>query len=306
MLKYIIKRILYLIPVLVGITLLIYLVLSLSPIDPVSLRLGSEYTYEQWYAMSESMGLNKPLLMRYLTYLINIFRGDFGRSWFLGINIAQELAHRIPYSLLLGAYANVISIVIGIPLGIIAGVRHNKPTDFILTFFALLLASAPGFWLGMLGQIFISLNLGLLPVSGVGSLAHFTLPAIVLGGALTASNLRTTRTWLIDVIRSDYVRTARAKGANEFRVVLRHALSNSLLPVITTLGFHFAMIMGTATVIETVFAIPGSSSFMINAVRTGDVPIVMGCIAVVALYVGIINLLIDLLYAAVDPRVKLN
>ncbi len=205
-----------------------------------------------------------------------------------------------------GVFANLISIVIGIPLGIIAGVRHNKATDFVLTFMSFILASAPNFWLGMLGQVYLCVRAGILPVSGAATFAHYVLPAIVCASSWTAQNLRVTRTWLIDVIRSDYVRTARAKGASEARVVLRHALRNSLLPVITTLGMHFAMIMGSITIIETVFAIPGASSFLINAVRTGDVPIVMGCMAVIALFVGVVNLLVDLLYALVDPRVKLG
>ena len=307
MLKYLIKRLLLLIPVVIGITLLIYIVLDLSPRDPVLIVMGAgEFTDEQYEAQREVMGLNGPLIVRYARYIVNIVKGDFGKSWFQGYNVAVEFSHRLPYSLKLGIYANLISIILGIPLGIIAGVRHNKATDFILTFISLILASAPAFWLGMLGQVYLGVRLGLLPVSGAATFSHYILPAFVVAGMMTAQNVRITRTWLIDVIRSDYVRTARAKGAREFTVILKHALRNALLPVITTLGMHFAMIMGSITVIETVFAVPGVSSFLINAVRIGDVPIVMGCIVIIAIFVGIVNLLVDLIYALVDPRVKFS
>ena len=307
MLKYLIKRIALLIPVLIGITLLIFLVLDLSPGDPAVMVLGpGEYTVAQLEAQREMMGLNDPLIIRYVKYMSNVVRGDFGTSWLHGYSVSEEFSHRLPFTLQLGVYANIISIILGIPFGILAGVRHNRTADFILTFISLILASAPAFWLGMLGQVYISLKLGLLPVSGAASFSHYILPAFVLAGLLTAQNMRITRTWLVDVIRSDYVRTARAKGAHEATVILKHALRNALLPVITTLGLHFAMIMGSSTVIETVFAIPGASSFLINAVKTGDVPIVMGCIVIIALFVGIINLLVDLIYALVDPRVKLS
>jgi len=307
MLKYIIKRLLLLIPVVIGITLLIYIVLDLSPRDPVLIVLGSgEFTEAQYNAQQEAMGLSGPLIVRYAKYMVNLLKGDFGVSWFQGFSVSAEFSNRLPHTLKLGIFANVIAIVVGIPLGIIAGVRHNKGTDFVLSFLSLVLASAPTFWVGMLGQVYISVRLGILPVSGAETFSHYILPSFVVAGMWIAQNVRTTRTWLIDVIRSDYVRTARAKGAREFTVITKHALRNALLPVITTLGAHFAMIMGILTVIEIVFAIPGVSSFLINAVRIGDVPIVMGCIVIIALFVGIVNLLVDLIYALVDPRVKFS
>ena len=306
MLKYIFKRLLMLIPVLLGITLLIFVILAFSPNDPAAIILGADYTLEQLEAQREDMGLNDPVLVRYVKYMWNLVRGDFGISWFNGYDVAKEFSSRMPYSLQLGIYANIFSIILGIPLGIWAGVRHNKPADFVISFFSLILASAPSFWLGMLAQVYISVRLGLLPVSGASSFTHFILPSVVMGAMLTASNVRITRTWLIDVVNSDYVRTARAKGAREFTVIVKHALRNSLLPVVTTLGMHFAMIMGSVTIMETVFAIPGASTFLLSAVRTGDVPIVMGCIVVISLFVGIVNLLIDLIYALIDPRVKFS
>jgi len=306
MLRYTIKRLLLMIPVIIGITLTIYVVLELSPRDPVVAALGesAEYTIEQYEAMKVQMGLDGPLVIRYLRYMSHAVRGDLGDSWFNNYNVTAEFGHRLPYSLKIGIYANIVSILLGIPLGIIAAVRYNKEMDLILTFFAMLLVSAPGFWVGMLAQQYVSIYLGLLPVSGAATFAHYVLPSTVLATSETATNMRITRTWLIDVIRSDYVRTARAKGAGEVRVLVRHALRNALLPVITTLGAHFAFIIGGVAIIETVFAIPGIGSFLVNGVRTGDAPVVMGCVIVIALFVGMVNLLVDLLYAVVDPRVK--
>jgi peptide/nickel transport system permease protein len=305
MLKYVIKRLILLIPVLFGITLLVFIVLNLSPSDPVLIALGNgEFTVADYEAKKAAMGLNEPLLVRYINYIKDLFRGDLGTSWFQGFDVASEFGHRLPYSLKIGVFANFISILIGIPFGIIAGIRHNKSMDFIVTFVALILAAAPNFWLGMMGQIYLSVKLGLLPVSGIGSFWHYILPAAVAASNMTANNMRITRTWLVDVINSDYVRTARAKGAHEFTVVVKHALRNALLPIITTLGMNFATILGSVMIVETVFAVPGASLFLINAVKTGDIPIVMGCIVIVALFVGVVNLLIDLIYALVDPRVK--
>jgi len=304
MLRYIMKRLLLMIPVVIGITLSIYIVLDLSPMDPVMATLGDEYTVEQYDARKTEMGLDGPLVVRYVRYMSHAITGNLGDSWFNNYNVTDEFVHRLPYSLKLGIYANLISIVLGIPLGIIAAVRYNKETDLVLTFFALLLVSAPGFWVGMLAQQYISIHLGLLPVSGAATFAHYVLPSMVLAAVETATNMRVTRTWLIDVIRSDYVRTARAKGAGEVRVLVRHALRNALLPVITTLGAHFALIVGGVAITETVFAVPGIGSFLVNGVRTGDAPVVMGCVIVIALFVGAVNLLVDLLYAVADPRVK--
>ena len=171
---------------------------------------------------------------------------------------------------------------------------------------ALFLSSAPAFWLGMMYQMFFALRLGWLPASGAGSFLHYILPALSLGGSVMASNARTTRTWLIDTLRSDFVRTARAKGNKESTVIFRHALRNSLLPVITQIGTSFAIIMGGSVITETVYAFPGIGSYLINAVKSKDIPIVMACILVVALIVGITNLVVDLLYAVVDPRVQIG
>ncbi len=295
-----------LIPVMVGISLFIYLVLSLAPGDPARMILGMDALPEDIEALREELGLNKPLLIRYGLYMWDALHGDFGTSWYQRFDVASEFFHRLPNTFWLAFIANAFSIIIGIPVGIIAAVRHNKPADYVVTFFSLLLCSAPGFWLGMLAQLLFCIRLGWLPSSGVGSFAHFILPALTMGGGIIAINMRTTRTWLLDSIRSDYVRTARAKGAREGRVIVHHAMRNSMLPVITGLGMNFAACMAGTAVTETVFAIPGIGSFITTGVKTKDIPIVLCSVIIIALMVGLVNLIVDIIYAVVDPRVKLG
>ena len=306
MLKYTLKRILLMIPVILGITFLVYFVLSVSPGNPAEMVLGPEATAEDVAAKEAELGLDKPVLVQYVTYMAKAVTGDFGKSWFQGFDVMEEFSHRIPYTISLGFMAIAWACLLGIPMGVIAAVRHNHFTDYIVTVLSLLLSSAPAFWLGMMYQMFFSLKLGWLPASGAGSFAHYLLPALSLGGGVLASNARTTRTWLLDSLRSDYVRTARAKGNKESVVIFRHALRNSLLPVITQIGTSFAIIMGGSVITETLYAFPGIGSYLINAVKTKDIPIVMACIIVVALVVGITNLVVDLLYAVVDPRVQIG
>lgn len=304
--KYIIKRLLELIPVMIGISLFIYLILSLSPGDPARMVLGMDATPEAIESQRIAMGLDKPVLIRYLLYMWDAIRGDFGTSWYLNVSVLGEFLHRLPNTFYLAIFANGLSIIIGIPFGILAAVKHNKAPDYIVTFVALLLTSTPGFWLGMLYQLLFSVKLGWLPSSGVTNFTNFILPAVCMGGGIIATNLRSTRTWLLDSIRSDYVRTARAKGAKELRVIMYHALRNSLLPVVTGLGMNFAGCMAGTAVTEAVFAIPGIGSFMTIGVKTKDIPIVLCSVIIIALMVGVVNLLVDILYAFIDPRVKLD
>lgn len=306
MLKYTLKRLLLMIPVVLGITFLVYMVLSLSPGNPAQMVLGPEATAEDIAAKEIEMGLDRPVIVQYVDYMLGAVTGDFGTSWYQGFDVMEEFSHRIPYTLSLGFLAMLWACALGIPMGVLAAVRHNHITDYVVTVLALFLSSAPAFWLGMMYQMFFALRLGWLPASGAGSFAHYILPALSLGGSVMASNARTTRTWLIDTLRSDFVRTARAKGNKESTVIFKHALRNSLLPVITQIGTSFAIIMGGSVITETVYAFPGIGSYLINAVKSKDIPIVMACILVVALIVGITNLVVDLLYAVVDPRVQIG
>lgn len=306
MLKYTLKRLLLLIPVIIGITFLVFLVLSVSPGDPAVMMLGIEATEEDIVAKRAELGLDQPVIVQYIQYMLKAVRGDFGTSWYQGFDVLEEFSHRLPYTLTLATLSTIVAVIIGIPAGVYAAVRHNHLPDYIITFLALLLSAAPTFWVGMMYQLFFSLKLRLLPASGAGSWKAFILPIMSLAGGMLAGNSRMTRTWLLDVIRSDYVRTARAKGNKESVVIVKHALRNSLLQVITQIGVGFSNIVGGSLVAETVYAFPGIGSFLSAAVKTKDIPIVVGCIIVVSVIVGITNLVVDLLYAVVDPRVQLE
>ena len=306
MAKYILKRILMLIPVVIGITLFIFVIMSLAPGDPATLILGADATYEEILAKRMELGLNDPVLIRYLKYMVGVIQGDFGISWYNGYNVMSEFLSRIPNTLILGLLSNAIVIMVGIPLGVIAAVKQNGVIDYCTLILAMLFSSMPAFWFGLMAQIYFCLNLGWFPATGADSLKNFVLPAVTLASASLAGQVRLTRTSMLEVNKLDYVRTARSKGCSESRIILKHVLRNGLLPGVTGIGGHRATIVGGAIVTESVFAIPGVASLMINAVKIRDVPVVMGIIVVISVFVGVVNLLVDLTYAVIDPRVKLN
>lgn len=304
--KYILKRILMLIPVVIGITLFIYFIMSLAPGDPATLILGMDAAPEAILAKRQELGLNDPIIIRYLRYMAGVIRGDFGASWYNNYNVMSEFLSRIPNTLTLGMLSNLFVICFAIPLGVIASVKQNSLIDYATLVIAMLLSSMPIFWFGLMTQILFCLTLGWLPATGADSLKHFILPSLTLGCGSFAGLVRLTRTSMLEVNKLDYVRTARSKGCSEGRVIIKHVLRNGLLPVVTNIGSLIATIVGGAIVTENVFAIPGVASLMINAVKIRDVPVVMGVIVVISVFVGVINLLVDLTYAFIDPRVKLN
>ena len=295
-----------LIPVVIGITLFIFVIMSLAPGDPATLILGADATYEEILAKRMELGLNDPVLIRYLKYMVGVIQGDFGISWYNGYNVMSEFLSRIPNTLILGLLSNAIVIMVGIPLGVIAAGKQNGVIDYCTLILAMLFSSMPAFWFGLMAQIYFCLNLGWFPATGADSLKNFVLPAVTLASASLAGQVRLTRTSMLEVNKLDYVRTARSKGCSESRIILKHVLRNGLLPVVTGIGGHIATIVGGAIVTESVFAIPGVASLMINAVKIRDVPVVMGIIVVISVFVGVVNLLVDLTYAVIDPRVKLN
>jgi peptide/nickel transport system permease protein len=306
MLKYILKRITLIVPVIIGITLFIFLVLTFAPGDPVTLIMGPDATFDQLAAKRHELGLDQNVFLRYIRYMSEVIRGDLGTSWLSGKSVFLEFSQRVPNTFLLSLVTLVITTIFGISFGIIAAVQQNKPVDTITLIFALTFSSIPTFWFALMMQVVFALWLGWFPSMGVGSLRNFILPALTLSMVQVTNQLRMTRSSMLDVIGQDYVRTAQAKGATEFRVITRHVIRNGMLPVITNLGISFANTFGGAIVTETVFSIPGIGSYMINAAKTRDVPIVMGVIIFVAIFVAIINLIVDLVYAFIDPRVKLG
>lgn len=295
-----------LIPVVVGITMFIYIIMSLAPGDPATLILGTDAKYEDILAKREELGLNDPVLLRYIRYMAGVLHGDFGSSWYNGYNVMSEFLSRLPNTLTLGLMSMAITIIIGIPLGVIAAVKQNGAIDYCTLVLAMLFSSMPAFWFGLMAQIFFCIKMGWFPATGADSLKHFILPAVTLASGSLAGQVRLTRTSMLEVNKLDYVRTARSKGASESRIILKHVLRNGMLPVVTSIGGHFATLIGGAIVTESVFAIPGVASLMINAVKIRDVPVVMGIIVVISVFVGVVNLLVDLTYAFIDPRVKLD
>lgn len=307
MVKYIAKRLLEIIPTFLLLTLLVYTILSLSPADPALMRLGSTATKEAIEEVHHELGLDKPLLVRYGTYMWNLVtKGDMGKSWVMQTSVQKNFMERLPNTLLLTAMALLLTIVVGIAAGVFAAVNQNSAADRITMILAMLLISLPNFFLSLICQIYICLKLRLLPVTGATTLRHFILPAIMLAASRVAGQVRLTRSSMLDVIGQDYIRTAYAKGCTKGRVIMHHALRNGLLPVITGIGNQVGGLVAGAVTVETIFAIPGIGSMLVNAVRSNDIPEVMGPIIFISLLVCVVNLFVDFLYAVVDPRVKLQ
>lgn len=304
MIRYILKRLILIIPVVIGITLFIYLLLDFAPGDPVSMILGTDATPEQVAEVRRELGLDQNVLVRYVSYMSSALQGDLGTSWVNSRPVLDEFLERFPNTLALAFSALAITIVFGLSFGTIAAVRQNRPIDGITLILALLFASMPTFWFGLMMQLLFALKLNLFPAMGVGSIRHLVLPAFALSLGTIANQVRMTRSSVLDVINMNYVRTARSKGAGEFRVIFHHVLRNALMPVVTNWGLTFATAFGGTIISETIFSIPGISSFLINAVKVRDVPVVMGTVIIVAVIVAVINLIIDLIYALIDPRVK--
>lgn len=304
MLRYIAKRALMMIPVILGISLIVFSIIELSPGDPVTLMLGDGASEKAVAELREQMGLNDHFFVRYFRYVEHAVTGDFGISYRNKVPVVNEIASRFPTTLTLTFWGVVISVLIGIPVGVISAIKQYTFIDAASLFSALILTSMPAFWLGLLLIMLFSLKLGLLPATGVSTMQHFIMPAITLAAASMATIIRMTRSTMLEVIRQDYIRTAKAKGASAFRIVYKHALRNALLPVVTVIGLNFGTQLGGAIVIESVFAMPGIGTLMVAAVRTKDTPIVMASVLFVALLAGIINLIIDVLYVYIDPRLK--
>ena len=251
------------------------------------------------------MGLDKPILVRYGEYMLGVVKMDFGKSWINGEDVLARFSNRLPNTLRLSALAMLFAISVGVPLGIGSAIKQYSLLDYGSMFVAMLLFSMPAFWLGTMCQILFCLTLHWLPTSGADSWMHFILPMLILGANTMATMIRMSRTSMLDVIRQDYIRTARAKGASSGKVILHHALRNSLIPVVTQIGVSFAGTIAGAVVTENIFAIPGVGTLLINAVKARDVPVVLGTVIFVAIIVGVINLIVDLFCAVIDPRIDL-
>lgn len=302
--KYLLKRLLYIIPTFIVLTFIVYVIMSFAPGDPVMVILGSTATEEQIEETREELGLNDNLLVRYGNYMNDLLHGDMGKSWVSRMGVWEEFIARIGNTLLLLLFTLTLTIVLGITMGVIAAIRQNSITDNVTMVLAMLLLSIPNFFLGLLLQLIFSIRLKMFPVTGVENFASFVLPAITLAASRVAGQVRMTRSSMLDVIGQDYIRTARAKGASELRVICYHALRNGLLPAITNIGNNIGGIVSGAVTVETIFAVPGIGSMLVNGVRQSDIPSVMGPIIFISLLVCVVNVLVDILYALIDPRVR--
>lgn len=304
MLRYVLKRILMMIPVLLGVTILIFFLVNMVPGDPASYALGADATAEQKAAFNESVGYYKPLPVRYFNYMKRLLMFDFGTSYVTRLNVLGELGTKVPISVIVAFVAISGSILVGVPIGILSAVKQYSLWDIIPTAIAICLASAPSFWVGLLLMLQFSLKMQWLPSFGVEKPGWFVLPMLTLVAIYGSNQMRQTRSSMLETIRQDYIRTVRSKGATERVVIWRHALKNALLPVITAAGNNFGMLLGGAIVTETLFSLPGLGTFIVNGVKQKDVPVVMGGTLALAIMVALVNLIVDIIYAYADPRVK--
>lgn len=302
--KYFVKRILLLIPIILGVTFIIFSIMALTPSSPGRLILGLQASQEAVDAKNHELGYDKPYLIRFVNYVWDALHGDFGRSYMTDRPVFEEIFSRFPVTLKLAILAVITSVIIGVLLGILSAVKQYSALDLISTVTAMFMASVPGFWLGLMMMLLFSLKLGWLPVNGIGSLAHYVMPTLTLALPSSASLLRLTRSTMLETIRQDYIRTARSKGIKEKDVIFKHALKNALLPLITSVGMQFGGLLGGTVLIESVFSLPGLGTLMLTSIRNKDVPMVTGCVVFLALLFCFIMLVVDLLYAYVDPRIK--
>ncbi len=302
--KYVVQRIVSLIPMLLVITFIVFGIMDLTPSDPASLILGSKATEEQKEALNEKLGLNETFLERYGKFVWNAVHGDLGDSWRNSRPVFNEIASRLPVSINLAVAAIVIAMLVGIPLGVLSAVKQYSILDMIGTATSMLMSSIPSFWFGMIAILIFSLKLKLLPSNGSDSWRHYILPSVTLALSVMASLLRMTRTTMLETLRQDYIRTARAKGQTEKVVVFKHALKNALLPVITSAGMEFGGLLGGVVTIETVFSINGVGSLVLTGIQMKDAPLVTGSALVLAALYMLVMLFVDLLYAYIDPRIR--
>jgi peptide/nickel transport system permease protein len=308
--RYLLRRLVYLIPIWIGISIVAFTLANLTPGDPARLmlqrQLGRQPTAEEVAAAREDLHLNDPFVVRYFRWLKGAVTGDLGTSYRTGESVLGALADRFPNTLQIAALGLAVAIAIALPLGVLAAVWRNSPIDHISRVVALLGASMPSFWVAYLLILLFAVKLKLLPVAGKGSWEHLVLPSATLGLAACASLMRLTRSEMLEVLGQDYIRTSRAKGLGPRAVVLRHALRNALIPVMTVAGMRFAGLLGGAVIVETIFAWPGIGKFVLDSIFDRDYPVIQGFVVFMGTIFLLMNLLVDMSYAWLDPRIRLD
>ena len=312
MLRYIGKRILSMIPVLIGISIVVFFAVRLIPGDFATITLGTQYTEEAAAALREKYGLNQPLIMQYLIWLKGILSGDFGYSYISRQPVLSLLASRLPVTLELTVLSLLMAVLFGIPMGFWAACRRNRLPDSLVTVTGLLGISIPNFWLGTMMTLFFSLRLGLVPSGGFvplsqglgANLRTMVLPAIALGMAVSAVVMRSSRSAMIEVIDQEYMKMARAKGLSGIRLIWKHAVKNTMVNVLTILGLQIGSLLGGSVVIEQIFSLPGMGSLALQAITNRDYMLLQGTVLLAAVMFVAINLIVDLLYCVVNPQIR--
>ncbi|MFQ5559920.1 MAG: nickel ABC transporter permease [Nitrospinota bacterium] len=306
MTSYIFKRTATLVPTVLGVLTAVFFILQMIPGDPVEIMLGEAAVATEKEALRQSLGLDRPILERYTLFMKGLFTGDLGHSIHTQEPVLKEIVARWPKTLILAASAILFSILFSIPLGILSAYKKDSLFDNLTLLVSLLGIAIPNFWLGPLLIILFSIQLGLLPVSGSEGATSLILPAITLGTAMSAVLVRLTRSSLLEVLNEEYIKTARAKGLPASSIYVRHALPNALLPVLTVLGLQMGALLAGAVITETIFSWPGIGRLLITAIERRDYPLVQGTVLAIALGYVFINFAVDILYAFIDPRIKLD
>jgi len=305
MYRYVIKRLLWVIPIMLGVLVIVFTISYFTPGDPVLNKIGSNYTPELYAETAKIMGLDKGFFGQLGSYIWNLVtKLDMGTSYSTNVAISKEIAQRLPITFELNMLSIIFSVLIGIPLGIYSAVRQYSVSDIGLTALAIILSSVPSFVLALFGILFFGVYLKWLPLNGLDSFKHWILPVGINMLVGIAPIMRMTRTNMLEVIRQDYIRTARAKGQKESVIIRRHALKNCLIPLVTVLGGVVASSVAGSIIAETIFGIPGMGLYMMAGINGRDYPVVNGVVLMMALIVCLVNLLVDVIYAYIDPRIK--
>ena len=305
MFKYIVRRIILLIPILLGVSVIVFGIMYATPGDPAILMLGENAPQEELDSLRERLGLNEPVYVQYGIWIGNVLQLDFGRSIRSGRPVTDEITARLPATVELAILATLLAVAVGVPLGIISANRPNSMVDHVATVAAFGGLAMPVFWQGLMMILIFSLWLGWLPPSGrLGGWAYYILPTITLGTSAIAAITRMTRATMLETLSQDYVRTARSKGVQHRTILYRHALRNAMIPIVTVIGLQFGGLLSGAVIAETIFSWPGIGRLAVDAIRSKDFPVVQGVVMVFALLYAFVNLITDVLYAYLDPRLQ--
>ena len=304
MFKFVVKRLFAMIPIILAVTFVVFTIMYFTPGDPTNVILGNEWSETASAQLKAELGLDQSFIMQFFNYVKNLVQGNFGMSYITRAPVGDQLLARFPNTLIVVAGAMGFCVGVGVPIGIYSGVKPYSLFSNVTMVAGLLGVSLPIFWLGLLLILLFSVQLGWLPSSGLDSFASLILPSLALGSNYMANVMRTTRSSMLEVIRQDYIRTAKAKGVNERNVVLKHALQNAMMPTITVIGMNIGALLGGVVLTETVFSIPGTGRLLVESINKRDTPTVLGCLVIMAVCVAISNLVVDIIYAYIDPRIK--